>query len=426
MKKQLLIAALIILVMVPVFSNGKSETEMPDAKEEVIFYHYWSSGAWLQSVDAFLDAFHTKYPDVSVRRNDIESEAFKTSIGVTLAGGNPPDVFSYWAGARTKFFVDKDLMLDITDIWDSSDLDNSFSPEVKAAASVYDGKVYAVPMSMFPMYVYYNKHVFDKFGLKPPKTWNEFLDICETLKSNDIIPIALGTKFRWPAYVWFDAILVRVAGPDFRDRLMQGKESYTDPLVIKTFKMWKEVLLDKGYFDSDHASYNWAEAVGTMVRGEAAMNFQGAFATGALITDLKQKPFEDFDFFKLPAIDLSIEESIAVSYDVLVASKEARNPEGLKYLMEFAASAEGQQIFKEYIGCLAPNKNVPQEEYSELEKKMIAEMTGVRSFFPYDLATDPAIADVGLTAFSSFLAKPMEYEKILENVEKAAIKVFNK
>lgn len=402
-----------------------TEEPIEEGSGNVIFYHYWSSGSWMESVDAFLEGFGEKYPNINVRRNDIESEAFKTSIGVTLAGGNPPDVFSYWAGARTKFFVDRDLLMDISEVWNSANLDQSFSPEIKGAAAVYNGKVYAVPISMFPMYVYYNKHIFDEYDLVPPTTWEEFLNICDTLKSNGITPIALGTKFRWPAYVWFDALLVRTAGIDFREGLMQGTESYTDPKVLEVFELWKE-LLEKGYFDENHASYNWAEAVGTMVRGETAMNYQGAFATGALITDLGQEPLVDFDFFKLPAIDPSLEEAIPVSYDVIVASKEAPNPDSLKYFMEYAASVEGQQVFKEYIGCLSPNKNLPEEMYSELEKKEIEQMTGVRSFFPYDLATDPAVADTGLTAFSKFLANPGDYESIMAEVEAAAIEVFNK
>ena len=402
-----------------------AEETTAKATGEVIFSHYWSSGAWLDSVNAFLESFNKKYPDIKVTRNDIESEAFKTSIGVTLAGGNPPDVFSYWGGARTKFFVDRDLLMDISELWNAAGLDSQFAPETKAAAATYNGKEYGVPLSMFPMYIYYNKNIFDEYDLVPPTTWDEFLNVCETLKTNGVVPIALGTKDRWPAYVWFDALLVRSAGPDFREGLMQGTESYTDPKVLKAFGIWAE-LLDKGYFDENHASYNWAEALATMVRGETAMNYQGAFATGALITDLGQKPLEDFDFFKLPAIDPGIEEAIPVSYDVIVASINAPNPDALKYFLEFVASVEAQQIFKEFIGCLSPNINLPEDKYSELEKKEIAEMEGVRAFFPYDLATDPAIADVGLTAFSKFLANPAEIEKILKDVEAAAVEVFNK
>jgi len=427
MKKILILLSVAILIVTlgAVCTTTAAAQATEKASGEVVFFHYWSSGSWLDSVNAFLDGFNKKYPDIKVKRNDVESEAFKTSIGVTLAGGNPPDVFSYWAGARTKFFVDRDLCLDISEFWKTTELDKSFSPETKAAAATYNGKEYAVPISMFPMYVYYNKNIFDKYGLVAPKTWDEFLNVCDTLKSNGVIPIALGSKNRWPAYVWFDCLLVRSAGPDFREGLMQGKESYTDPKVLKAFELWKD-LLDKGYFDKNHASYNWAEALATMVRGETAMNYQGAFATGALITDLKQKPLEDFDFFKLPPIDPSIEEAIAVSYDVIVAPSKAPNPEALKYFLGYAASVEGQEVFKQYIGCLSPNINIPEEKYSKLEKKEIAEMTGVRAFFPYDLATDPAVADVGLTAFSKFLANPADIEKILVEVENAAKEVFNK
>ena len=49
------------------------------------------------------------------------------------------------------------------------------------------------------MVIYYNRDLFDKLGLKEPETYDEFLNICETLKSNNVIPIAFGNRDKWPA-----------------------------------------------------------------------------------------------------------------------------------------------------------------------------------------------------------------------------------
>ncbi|MBN2072563.1 MAG: extracellular solute-binding protein [Actinobacteria bacterium] len=390
---------------------------------EIVFTHYWSSGSWKDSCDAFLAAFSEKYPDIKVTRNDVESESFKTQIGVMLAGDNSPDVFSYWGGARTQFFVDKGLCMDISGAWKTFNLDSQFAPTTKEAAATYNGKEYGVPLSMFPMYVYYNKEVFDQYGLAAPTTWDEFLSVCDTLKSNDVIPIALGTKDRWPAYVWFDAILVRTAGLDFREGLMVGEESYTDPKVLNAFTIWAE-LLEKGYFDSSHASLGYGEDLAKVASGEAGMVYNGTFAVGTLTVDLGMVAGETLDFFKLPAIDTSVNEAIPVSYDVIAASANAKNPESVKYFMEFAASVDAQKIFKEYIQCLSPNINLSEDMYSEFEKKEIAQMEGVSNFFPYDLATDPTVADEGLTALSNFLANPANIESILADLEAAARETF--
>ena len=56
---------------------------------------------------------------------------------------------------------------------------------------------------------------------------------CKTLKGAGVKPFALGSKNRWPAQFWFDYILLRTAGPEYRAKLMAGEASYTDPEVMR-------------------------------------------------------------------------------------------------------------------------------------------------------------------------------------------------
>ncbi len=83
--------------------------------------------------------------------------------------------------------------MDISDVYKSEGWDKSF-PKGFQASSTVDGKQYFVPTSYYWWAVYYNKKVFEKYGLEPPKTWDEFMAVNETLKKNGIHPIVTGTK----------------------------------------------------------------------------------------------------------------------------------------------------------------------------------------------------------------------------------------
>ena len=52
---------------------------------------------------------------------------------------------------------------------------------------------------------------------------------------------------RWPAQFWFDYLLLRTAGPEYRASLMAGEASYTDDEVQRAMQLWKD-LVDAGYF----------------------------------------------------------------------------------------------------------------------------------------------------------------------------------
>ena len=43
----------------------------------------------------------------------------------------------------------------------------------------------------------YNKQVFKDNNLEVPTTWDEFISVCDTLKGNDITPIAFGNSQNW-------------------------------------------------------------------------------------------------------------------------------------------------------------------------------------------------------------------------------------
>jgi multiple sugar transport system substrate-binding protein/raffinose/stachyose/melibiose transport system substrate-binding protein len=423
-RKSILINLFLIIALSLLIGStiiGQAQEKTPSGK--LVFYHYWSAGSWLKGINTLLDVFEKNYPGVKLYRNALEHEAFKTTIGISLAGGNPPDVFSYWSGAKTKFFADRDLLMDLTSVWDSEGFDELFTAETKLGAATYNGKIYSIPISQFPVMMWYNKHIFDKYNIKPPTTWDEFLNVCETLKSKGVTPISLGSKFRWPAQYWFDYLIIRTAGGEFRERLMQGKESYTDPKVLKALELWKG-LLDKGYFVKDPAAFDWSEALGQLVRGEAAMNLMGGWASGSLILDMKQKPVEDYDFFMFPTIDPNVENGVVGTYDGIVVSKDAANFENAKLLLKVIASADAQGPFAKTVGCLAPNVTVSQDIYNEIDKKEIAAIEGVPWHHGYDLATEPAVSDVGLTSFANFLANPAKYKDIMAEVDAAAKEVF--
>ena len=78
----------------------------------------------------------------------MEQEAFKDSILVQLAGGNPPDIFSYWAGAKTQYLVDQKRLAPLDDVWKKYKLDDVFPKSLTEAASVYSGHKYLLALRL--------------------------------------------------------------------------------------------------------------------------------------------------------------------------------------------------------------------------------------------------------------------------------------
>jgi ABC-type glycerol-3-phosphate transport system substrate-binding protein len=198
---------------------------------KVTIMHYFTGALGLEVIEEIFKDFREK-TGVTVEESPIGHEDFKSGILVRAAGNNLPDVFSYWAGARTQFVIDHGALRPIDDMWAANGLDAIVAKSVADGATVYDGKHYLVPFGYHYAGMFYNTQVMAEAGVtQMPQTWDEFLAMCEALKAKGVTPIALGSKNRWPAQFWFDYLILRTAGPDYRAKLMEGSASYNDPEI---------------------------------------------------------------------------------------------------------------------------------------------------------------------------------------------------
>ena len=391
---------------------------------KVTIMHYFTGALGLEVIEDIFNDFREK-TGVTVEESPIGHEDFKSGILVRAAGNNLPDVFSYWAGARTQFVIDHGGLRPIDDMWAANGLDAVVAKSVADGATVYDGKHYLVPFGYHYAGMFYNTQVMADAGVtQMPKTWDEFLAMCETLKAKGVTPIALGSKNRWPAQFWFDYLILRTAGPDYRAKLMDGSASYNDPEVKTAMEKWKE-LVDKGYFTANANADDWTDAGDKVARGDAAMTVMGTWITGYW-NGIDLKPETDYDFFEFPKMADGVANAVVGPVDGLVISANAANPEGAEKLLNFVISDTGvQSKWASSRGALSANVNIDPSIYTPVMQRAAKVVAGADAFvFNYDLSTPPPVAEVGLSMFSRFMDDPSQVGTILDQAAVDAKKAF--
>uniref|UniRef100_UPI0038F62985 extracellular solute-binding protein n=1 Tax=Streptomyces galilaeus TaxID=33899 RepID=UPI0038F62985 len=79
----------------------------------------------------------------------------------------------------------------IDDLFNASDIKDKLM-DAAVAQATYNDHVYAVPYQNVSLAgIFYNKEIFEKYGLSEPKTLGDLENICKTLKDNGITPFAL-------------------------------------------------------------------------------------------------------------------------------------------------------------------------------------------------------------------------------------------
>jgi len=393
--------------------------EVPVEKSVVIYNSYMSDPAPREADAQIVSLFMEANPDVEVIHSTVAHEDFKQAIRAYLTASTPPDVLTWFAGNRARFFIDNDQILDISDVWESEGWNESYPKGFQAMSSV-DGKQYFLPTSWYWWGVYYRVSVFEELGLEPPETWEEFLEVCQTLQDNGKIPITIGTKWRWTAAAWFDYLNMRVNGPQFHIDLMLGKESYDDPRVREVFTYWQD-LLDKGYFIDDAAAYSWSEALEPLITGDAAMYLMGDF----IRDNLPEETVADLDFFRFPIIDPNMPIGEDAPTDGFFIAANSQNIENAKAFLGYLGSVEVQTLFAEELGRLPTNGDVDRSIFTETQQKGMALIDGadfVAQF--YDRDTTPEMADEGMNAMMAFWDDPSLIDDLLADLEASRQEIF--
>jgi multiple sugar transport system substrate-binding protein/raffinose/stachyose/melibiose transport system substrate-binding protein len=396
------------------------------SKQAVSTVHYFSDTLGKETITGIFNQF-TNDTGIQVVDNTTGHEDFKAQILVMLAGDNPPDTFSYWAGSRVQFVVDSERLEPIDGLWDANKLGDVVPPALAEKATLYNGKRYLIPFGYHYAGMFYNPEVMKKAGITEfPTTWDGFLTMCQTLKDAGVTPIALGSKNRWPAQFWFDYLLLRTAGPEYREKLMAGEAAYTDPEVATAMELWKE-LVDKGYFVENANAYDWTDAADQVASGKAAMTLMGTWITGYWNGN-SLKAVENYDFFPFPTITEGVPNAVVGPVDGWVMAAGAKDKEATGKLLTYLVSnVDASAKWAVGQGALSPNVNTDPSIYSPVMLKAAKTVADAPVFaFNYDLATTPPMAEGGLNMFAQFMDNPADYADYLKQTETVAVDVFKK
>ena len=414
LKRTLFIFMIISLVVGGAFANGQNEKSAVSNK--LVINSDMSDPAPKADMAKAVALFKKENPDLDVQLNTFDHEAYKTAIRNFLVS-EAPDICTWYAGNRMKFFVDQNLFMDVSSLWKELGLYESMASSVKAMT--IDGKQYGVPYSYYQWGVYYRKDIFDKYGLSAPKTWDEFMKVNTTLKANGVTPITIGTKYLWTAGGWFDYLDLRVNGYKFHMDLTAGKVSWLDPRLDKVFVLWGD-MVNKGYFLENHASYSWQEAQAPLINGKAAMYLIGNF----MIPDMESAGVVDnIGFFQFPIIDPSVGVFEDAPTDTFHIPANAKNVENAKKFLSFIARPDVQTILTS--GTLPANNKsaAPTDRFKKAGFEMLNAADGLAQF--YDRDSSPEMAKVGMEGFQEFMVYPDREKAIRTRLETERKKLSN-
>jgi ABC-type glycerol-3-phosphate transport system substrate-binding protein len=136
---------------------------------------WWGSQPRHDATLKVLDLYTKKNPNVTFEPEYQGFDGYIDKLSTQAAARNAPDVFQMDA-AWFNDWASSNRLADLSPV-NTKDVDKALLD-----TGTYKGKVYALPLGNNALGMVYNKTMFDKLGVQPPKTWDELFQLAKDIK----------------------------------------------------------------------------------------------------------------------------------------------------------------------------------------------------------------------------------------------------
>ncbi|HET7626826.1 MAG TPA: extracellular solute-binding protein [Bacillales bacterium] len=301
--------------------------------------------------EKIIKAFEADHPDIHVEFKPFKSTEYNTILSNTLVSGQGADIIQL--RPYNKDIPDNGYLVPLDDIKGLSNISDQF----KDAARGSDGKVYGVPLSLNNAVIFYNTKIFEENGISVPKTWEDFVNVCETLKSKGITPIAQSGNAAYLLSLLHSVIAPSAyGGNEFVEKITSGETDFTDEGFKASVQRMKDLAQ---YFPKDFVGISDDDAQGLLYAGKAAMYINGDYR----LSEFHEKA-PDLPVDVIPALETQngkapVTAWVDSSYAVV---KKSEHVEEAKVFMEFLASKQFGQMFSDTFARVSAVSGVSPEQ----------------------------------------------------------------
>lgn len=270
--------------------------------------------------------FEAAHPNIKIDLETFENESYKTKLRSAVAANELPDIFFTWGGGFSQPFVEAGRVLCVDEAYLNY---QDALPEVMLTNLTFDGKKYGSVYTMNVSMLFYNKVMFDWYGLQPPATFEELKTVCQTFIDNGITPFGISARDIWGLAMVHDQLTLKTAGPAAVKSALtkDGTLSYDSQDFLIASSHFAE-LVNMGAFSKDAIMLTNDEATQIFYDGKAPMYITGSW----MVSDfyLKSQIPGNFDCVPVPVVNganAAATDFMGGPSDSLMVSASTKYPE---------------------------------------------------------------------------------------------------
>jgi multiple sugar transport system substrate-binding protein len=350
-------------------------------------------------------AFEAANPGTTIKIEMVPWDNALQQLTTDIAGGNAPDL----AIIGTRWLVDF-VKNDAVETLDErlADGTGDIFIETFLSPGKLDGKVYGLPIAASARALYYNKDLFEKAGVEPPKTWDELHAAAQKIAAlgDDTYGFALqGKEIETDVYFYYAmwSFGGSIIAPD-------GTSGLDSDAAVEAAGLYKE-MIDDGSTQKGVTTFSRENAQELFKAGKAGMVITAPFLANQ-IKDEGQKI--DYGIAPVPAGDAGKNFTYGVT-DSFIMFKSSQNKDAAWAFTRFIFQPEWRVRFTSGEGFLPTTKKEAEDKAftGNPDTKAFVELLPNAQFAP-TIAGWEDIADITLNALQKVYTGEAEPKAALD------------
>lgn len=270
-----------------------------------------------------------------------------TSVKSDILVGNAPDVIDNdGSELEAALMSSEEILLEpLTDLYDRPAYGEStpLRDNLNGAYSLLsrDGVEYIIPFIYVTSGFFYNKTLFKELNLEIPKTWDEFLAVCDAIEASGIPALAADGNISFYNCYYYQILCQRILGSGkfLEAALDKTGAAWDDPGFLKAAQLVSQLsAAGANYFQDGYAGSAYPAAQSDWAMGGAGMLYCGTWIP--LETSSLTDADWEYGFFGMPAIEGGAGKTTDIEAQMMsfCVPKDAKNKEAAKDLLAYMLS----------------------------------------------------------------------------------------
>lgn len=423
---------------VPTGDKVNDSASEPDDKNVTLKVTFFEAGFGNKWQNWLKTEFEKEHQNVTVKLLG-DANLTETLTPMIESGVDAPDVFMA-NGSKWEEWGPQGLVMDLTELYNEkvpgTEMTlNEYITDVAKDKFYYNlgeenggVKKYAVPWSAGPMSVVYNAKMFEEHNWVYPDTWEEFEDLCNTIKAEGIAPLTYPGKYTNYARPFIRAWQLQSMGEDkFMGEFKNptSAEVYGDSAILESFQNFKK-LFDNGWIMDGTTAMDHTQVQMEFINNKVAMILNGYWLEQEMSEiwpegyKIVMAPIPQTGKIDRPVTFLNMPDYMAVN-------NKTEIPEIAKEFLLFSLSPESCEQFAKLAGGLRPFNYELNNEASDFTKSCQDVITDPDYYQFTDASSNPLMyKDLGKDYLTKISTDEITPQKAAEDYKKQAETEYNR